>query len=202
MATKKVTEKAKVTPKAKAAPSKSAASKAAAPGKAAPKAAAPRPASPRTWLVKSEPDVYSVDALARDGKTAWTGVRNYQARNFMRDEMQVGDLVLFYHSSSEPPGVAGLARVASEAYPDPTQFDPKDDYHDPAATVSEPRWMLVDLGFVERFPRYVSLGELKDAPGLEGMLVLQRGQRLSVQPVDLEHFRTVMAMGGARTRLA
>lgn len=150
--------------------------------------------------MKSEPHVYSIDALAADGKTAWTGVRNYQARNFMRDRMRVGDLVLFYHSSSEPPGVAGLARVASEAYPDPTQFDPASEYHDPAATSAEPRWMLVDLAFVERFPQFVALSELRDAPGLDGMLVLQKGQRLSVQPVEPAHFRKVLALAGARTR--
>ncbi|MBM4374710.1 MAG: EVE domain-containing protein [Deltaproteobacteria bacterium] len=199
MATKKLTAKAKVTTKAKPAAATSAALPTRKP--AVSKGSAPRPSAPKTWLVKSEPHVYSIDALARDGKTAWTGVRNYQARNFMRDDMKVGELVLFYHSSSEPPGVAGLARVASEAYPDPTQFDRASEYHDPAATLTEPRWMLVELAFVERFARYVSLAELKESADLEGMLVLQRGQRLSVQPVDLAHCRAVMAMGGARTRL-
>ncbi|MBM4358352.1 MAG: EVE domain-containing protein [Deltaproteobacteria bacterium] len=155
----------------------------------------------RTWLVKSEPSVYAIDALEQDGRTAWTGVRNYQARNFMRDDMKVGDLVLFYHSSTEPPGVAGLAKVVSDPYPDPLQFDAKSEYFDPASTVAEPRWQLVDLGFVERFPRPVTLTALKGEPSLAGMLVLQKGQRLSVQPVDAGHFGKVLAMAGARTRI-
>lgn len=155
----------------------------------------------RFWLMKSEPEVYSIDQLAKDGKTAWTGVRNYQARNFMRDGMRVGDLVLFYHSSSEPPGVAGIARVASEAYPDPTQFDAASVYHDPDSDPTDPRWQLVDVAFVERAPRFVPLAALKAAPELEGMPVLQRGQRLSVQPVEERHFRAVLALAGAKTRV-
>ncbi len=128
-------------------------------------------------------------------------MRNYQARNYMRDAMRVGDLVLFYHSSSEPPGVAGLAKVVSEAYPDPLQFDAKSEYFDAASALEEPRWQLVDLGFVERFPRLVSLAELKAEPSLEGMLVLQKGQRLSVQPVESAHFRKVLDLAGARTKV-
>lgn len=155
----------------------------------------------RVWLMKSEPDVYSIEDLERDGRTAWEGVRNYQARNFMRDEMAVGDLVLFYHSSSEPSGVAGVGRVASEAYPDRTQFDRKSEYHDEAATKDEPRWHLVDVEFVERLPRFVPLADLKKNPALTGMLVLQKGQRLSVQPVDGAHARVILALGKAKSRL-
>lgn len=155
----------------------------------------------RSWLVKSEPSVYPIEALEAEGRTAWTGVRNYQARNFMRDDMRPGDLVLFYHSSAEPPGVAGVAKVLGDAYPDPLQFDSKSEYFDAASSLDEPRWQLVDLGFVERFRRLLTLAELKAEPSLEGMLVLQRGQRLSVQPVDAAHFRKVLELAGARTKL-
>ena len=144
----------------------------------------------RYWLVKSEPDAYSIDDLERDGQAEWDGVRNYQARNFMRDEMTVGDLVLFYHSNAKPPGVAGVAKVATEAYPDPTQFDPKSKYHDPKATEEAPRWHLVDLSFVEKFDAVLGLDVLKEhADDLEGMMVIKRGIRFSVQPVEKEHFR-------------
>jgi predicted RNA-binding protein with PUA-like domain len=154
------------------------------------------------WLVKSEPQVFSIADLEREGKTAWTGVRNHRARNFMRDGMRPGDLVLFYHSSAEPPGVAGLARVASESYADATQFDPRSEYHDPAATEAAPRWFLVDLAFVERFAALVSLATLKTDASLRGMLVVERGQRLSVQPVEEKHFRRVLTLAGAKTRLS
>lgn len=148
---------------------------------------------PRHWLMKSEPDVYSIDALAKQGRGPWEGVRNYQARNHMR-QMAVGDLVLFYHSSCEPPGVAGVARVCREAYPDPTQFDRKSEYFDAKATRAAPRWHMVDLEFVEKLPRLVSLDELRDDPALAGMLVIRRGMRLSVQPVEAAHFRRVLAL--------
>jgi predicted RNA-binding protein with PUA-like domain len=153
------------------------------------------------WLIKSEPHVFSIDDLARDGKTAWEGVRNYQARNFMRDEMAEGDLALFYHSSSDPSGVAGIAEVASAAYPDPSQFDPQSDYFDAAATPEEPRWFLVDFKFVERFPAFVPLAALKARSELEGMAVLQKGQRLSIQTVSDAHLKVVLAMGKAKTKL-
>lgn len=153
----------------------------------------------KLWLMKSEPDVFSIDDLARDRRTTWEGVRNYQARNFMRDEMKVGDLVLYYHSNATPPGVAGVARVACEAYPDPTQFDPKSDYYDEGSKKDDPRWLMVDLEFVEKLPELVSLDRLKSEPELEGMLVIRKGQRLSVQPVEAEHFAHVLAMGGAKT---
>jgi len=155
----------------------------------------------RYWLMKSEPGVYSIRNLQRDGSTTWEGVRNYQARNFMRDDMAVGDLVLFYHSNADPPGVAGVARIARAAYPDPTQFNRRSRYHDPGSKKDEPRWSMVDLAFVERFEEVVPLEALRNDDELSGMLVTRRGQRLSVQPVDRGHFARVLRMGGARTRV-
>lgn len=152
----------------------------------------------RTWLLKSEPGVYSIADLERDGTTPWEGVRNYQARNFMRDDMRVGDLVLFYHSNATPPGVAGVAKIARAAYPDPHAWDPKSRYYDPRSPSSDPVWMTVDVAFVERFADVVPLDELKANAALDGMLVVRRGQRLSVQPVDPEHFRIVREMGRAK----
>lgn len=149
----------------------------------------------RHWLVKSEPDVYSIEDLARDGQTCWEGIRNYQSRNTMRDDMKLGDLVLFYHSRAKPPGVAGLARVVREAYPDHHALDPEHDYYDPKATEADPRWVMVDLGHVETFPRLVSLQELKEDPDLDGLLVAKRGQRLSIMPVEPGHFETICALG-------
>lgn len=149
--------------------------------------------SAQHWLMKSEPDVYSIDDLRRDGRSPWEGVRNYQARNHMRT-MKVGDRVLYYHSSTKPPGVVGLARVLREAYPDHTQFDPTSDYHDPKATRDEPRWFMVDVAFERTFDSMVSLNSLKGEDALKDMLVVQRGQRLSVQPVSKEHFDHVCKM--------
>ncbi|MCX7893685.1 MAG: EVE domain-containing protein [Burkholderiales bacterium] len=136
------------------------------------------------WLMKSEPDEFSIDDLARaPRRTApWTGVRNYQARNFMRDAMRVGDGVLFYHSSCAEPGIAGIAEVAREAYPDETQFDPKSEYYDPATTREAPRWLNVDVRFVAK-TRLVPLAELRAHRELAGMRILQRGNRLSITPV-------------------
>lgn len=153
--------------------------------------------------MKTEPSVFGIDDLERVGREPWDGVRNYQARNFMRDEMAVGDLVLLYHSNAKPPGVAGVARVASEAYPDPTAFDGRSKYHDPKSDPDDPRWWLVDVEFVERLPEFVSLDALKaDAEGpLDGMLVVRRGQRLSIQPVEARHFARVLRMGRAATRV-
>jgi predicted RNA-binding protein with PUA-like domain len=142
---------------------------------------------PRYWLMKSEPGSYSIDDLERNRRTSWEGVRNYQARNFMRDDMQVGDGVLFYHSNASPPGVAGIARVARTGYPDPTALDPKSDYFDEKASESDPRWFMVDIEFVEKFPRLIPLSELRDTPGL-GEMPLNRKSRLSVQPVSEEEF--------------
>ena len=148
----------------------------------------------RCWLMKSEPEVYSIDDLARDGRTHWEGVRNYQARNFMRDDMRVGDRVLYYHSNADPTGVAGLAEVVRTGYPDPTALDPASDYFDPKATEADPRWVMVDVGFVEKFPRFVTLDDLRAAPGLDKMLVINKS-RLSVQPVTEAEFEIVVRMG-------
>ena len=148
----------------------------------------------RFWLLKSEPGAYSIQDLERDGRTSWEGVRNYQARNFMRDDMQPGDGVLFYHSSADPPGVAGVARVCRAAYPDPTARDPESGYFDPKASDEDPRWYMVDIEFEERFPRVVPLEELKRTPGLEEMLVTTKS-RLSVQPVKPEEFEVVLRLG-------
>lgn len=152
-------------------------------------------ADKRHWLMKSEEDVYSIDDLERDGKTRWVGVRNYEARNTMRDEMKPGDHILYYHSRAKPPGVVGLARVASESYPDPTQFDPDSPYYDEKATQEEPRWFLVDVEFVEKFPRRVPLRKIKEQEEL-GEMVLVRRMRLSVQPVRPEEFERIREMAG------
>lgn len=155
--------------------------------------------APQYWLMKSEPDAYSIDDLAADRTAPWDGVRNYQARNNMRS-MRVGDHVLFYHSNTKPPGVVGLARVCKEAYPDHTAWDPQSKYHDPKSTPDAPRWDMVDIEFLERLPRMVSLEEIKADPTLEGM-VLTRRSRLSVQPVERHHFEHISRLGGAKTRL-
>lgn len=146
------------------------------------------------WLIKSEPEVFSIDDLGRDKKTRWEGVRNFQARNHLRT-MKLGDLALFYHSNATPSGVAGICSVSSIASPDPTQFDPKSEYFDATAKKDDPRWSLVEVRFEEKFARVIALGELKDDPALEGMLVTQRGQRLSVMPVDKKHFAHVRKLG-------
>lgn len=144
------------------------------------------------WLMKSEPAEVSVDdALAApDATVPWTGVRNYQARNFMRDLMRVGDGVLFYHSSCAEPGIVGVARVASAPYPDPTQFDRKSKYHDAASRKEQPRWQLVDVQ-VLRKTRTLGLPELRSTPGLEDLIVLRRGNRLSITPVEPRHWRLI-----------
>jgi predicted RNA-binding protein with PUA-like domain len=144
--------------------------------------------------MKSEPSVYSIDDLERDGQTSWEGVRNFQARNFIRDDMRVGDRVLFYHSNADPAGVAGLARVARAAYPDPTARGPRNEYFDARATDDDPRWFMVDLEFEERFPGLVSLDTLRHTAGLEKMLVINRS-RLSVQPVTDGEFGIVVRLG-------
>ena len=147
------------------------------------------------WLMKSEPAEVSVDdALAAPGSTVpWTGVRNYQARNFMRDAMRVGDGVLFYHSSCAEPGIVGIARVASKAYPDPTQFDPASPYHDPASKREEPRWLLVDVQ-VLRKTRTLGLPELRADPQLQDLVVLRKGNRLSITPVEARHWQRVLKL--------
>jgi predicted RNA-binding protein with PUA-like domain len=148
----------------------------------------------RHWLLKSEPGAYSIEDLRRDGSTFWNGVRNYQARNFMRDDMQLGDTVLFYHSNADPTGVAGVARVSRAGHPDPTALDPESDYFDPKATAEDPRWVMVDVEFVEAFPAVVPLDLIRRTPGLEKMPLVNRS-RLSVQPVTAEEFETIVALG-------
>jgi predicted RNA-binding protein with PUA-like domain len=145
------------------------------------------------WLMKSEPDEVSVDdALAApDSTVPWTGVRNYQSRNFMRDVMQVGDGVLFYHSSCAVPGVYGIGRVASGAYPDPTQFDRKSLYYDPASRREEPRWMLVDVQVLRKIGP-LTLGEMRERPELADMPVLRKGNRLSITPVEPKHWKAIV----------
>jgi predicted RNA-binding protein with PUA-like domain len=152
------------------------------------------------WLMKSEPDVYSIDDLARSSPGAWDGVRSYQARNHMR-AMRIGELVLFYHSSTDPPGVAGIARVCKEAYPDPTQFDRCHDHCDPNSKPGDPRWFMVDVEFVEKFGELLTLAQLKGDPSLEGMLATRKGMRLSVQPVSEAHFRRILRIARAKTRV-
>ena len=146
------------------------------------------------WLVKSEPDVYSLDDLERDGSTPWDGVRNYKARNNLR-AMKIGDEVLFYHSNANPPGVVGIAGVCREAYPDPSQFDAGSAYFDGKSDPSEPRWSLVDLAFIARFPRMVSLDDVRADAALAEM-ELSRYGRLSVQSVTKAEFDRVKKMGG------
>jgi len=147
------------------------------------------------WLVKSEPNAYSINDLERDGTTPWDGVRNYQARNSMRDDMKVGDLVLFYHSGAKPPAAVGVAKVASEPYPDALQFEKKSRYYDEKSDAGDPTWILVDMAFVSTFANPISLADLKANPKLEGMLVTKRGMRISVMPVEKKHYEIVVRMG-------
>jgi predicted RNA-binding protein with PUA-like domain len=155
----------------------------------------------RAWLMKTEPDAFSIDDLARVGIEPWTGVRNYMARNFMRDQMSVGDDVLFYHSSCEPPGVAGLARIERTGVVDATQFDPSSKYYDEDSRHDEPRWICVDVAYVKTFPGLVPLEVLRRTEGLGDMVLLQRGSRLSVQPVSDDEYRIIAAMGETATPL-
>jgi predicted RNA-binding protein with PUA-like domain len=147
------------------------------------------------WLMKSEPDVFSIEDLRQRPKQTepWDGVRNYQARNFMRDGMQVGDCVLFYHSNCAEPGIVGLAEVASKAYPDPSQFDPKSDYFDPKSDPENPRWMLVDVRWKATFDKTVSLQAMKAMPELSQMRILQKGNRLSITPVSDAELKHILA---------
>jgi predicted RNA-binding protein with PUA-like domain len=151
----------------------------------------------RHWLFKSEPEVFSIDDLAGAPKqtTVWNGVRNFQARNLLRDEIKVGDGVIFYHSSADPPGVAGLAEVTRAGYPDATQFDSRSEYHDPSATPDAPRWFMVDVRFSEKFARFIPLDELRANAALKDMVLLRRGSRLSVQPVSPGEWKAIVTMG-------
>ena len=148
------------------------------------------------WLIKSEPDVFSIDDLKKVGREPWTGVRNYQARNFMWRDMKPGDLALFYHSNAKPSGIAGIAKVAGSPYPDPTQFDAKSEYFDSKSTRDNPRWWLVDFEFVDRFSEIIPLDGLKQDSELCEMMVCQRGTRLSINPVSARHFKRACKLGG------
>jgi predicted RNA-binding protein with PUA-like domain len=150
------------------------------------------------WLIKSEPDVFSIGDLEKAGREPWTGVRNYQARNFMWREMREGELALFYHSNAKPPGIAGIARVIGEPYPDPTQFDPSSEYFDPKATEEKPRWWLVDFEYVATFAELLSLEQVKSDATLSKMMVCQKGTRLSITPVEGVHFKRVCKIAGCK----
>jgi predicted RNA-binding protein with PUA-like domain len=154
----------------------------------------------RYWLMKSEPEAFSIQDLARAPRqtTSWDGVRNYQARNLLRDEIKVGDGVLFYHSSVEPPGVAGTAEIVRAGYPDATQFDPKSNHYDPDAKPAEPRWYVVDVKHAQTFAQPVALPELRQTPALGDMVLLRKGSRLSVQPVAPDEWKLIVAMGTRR----
>jgi predicted RNA-binding protein with PUA-like domain len=142
--------------------------------------------------MKSEPDVFSIDTLKSKKTSGWDGVRNYMARNYMRDDMKLGDLIFFYHSSCDIPGIAGIAKVICESHPDPTQFDSKSDYFDPKATKENPRWFMVDVEFVEKFTSIITLSILKSIKELEKMPLVQKGSRLSINPVTYQEFQTIL----------
>lgn len=146
------------------------------------------------WLMKSEPDVYSIDDLKRDRVEPWDSIRNYQARNMMRDDMRIGDQIFFYHSSCDEPGIVGIMTVSSKPYPDPTQFDRKSKYFDPKSTPDNPRWQLVDVKFKRKLKRNITLRELKEHPGLGEFILNRRGNRLSIMPVSEDHWKLILAM--------
>jgi predicted RNA-binding protein with PUA-like domain len=151
----------------------------------------------RYWLLKTEPSVFSFDDLLRAGTTGWDGIRNYQARNFLRDQMKKGDGLLIYHSSAEPTAVVGTAEVVREGHPDRTQFDRKDDHYDPESRPEDPRWFQVEVRAVAKLPYAVTLERIKRTPALAGMNLLRRGNRLSVQPVEEAEFRAIVKLGQA-----
>jgi predicted RNA-binding protein with PUA-like domain len=144
--------------------------------------------------MKSEPDVYSIDDLERDGREMWDSIRNYQARNMMRDDMRIGDEIFFYHSNCKEPGIVGISRVCSEPYPDPIQFDEKSRYFDAKSTKENPRWILVDVEFVTKFDRIISLREIKSHAELEDMVLTRRGNRLSIMPVEDKHWTYILSL--------
>ena len=148
------------------------------------------------WLMKSEPDVYSIEHLAAEPNQTdyWDGIRNYQARNFIRDDMQIGDMAFFYHSRCDVPGIVGTMRIVKQAYPDPTAFVATEKYYDPKSDPDNPRWFMVDVQLVETFPRVVSLSELKADPALSAMKVVQRGNRLSITPVTADQWAHIVAL--------
>ena len=144
--------------------------------------------------MKSEPDAYSIDDLERDGRDMWDGIRNYQARNMMRDDMKIGDEVFLYHSNCKEPGVVGIAKVASEPYPDPTQFDKKSKYYDAKSSKDNPRWCLVDVAFVRKLKRNVTLSEIKAEKSLADMILTRKGNRLSIMPVAKKHWNKILSL--------
>jgi len=150
------------------------------------------------WLMKCEPAAYTIEDLERDGTTSWEGVRNFQARNFLRDEMRPGDKVLFYASNADPSGVTGLAVIDKEAYPDRFATKKGHKYYDPKSTADNPTWYMVDIRFAEKFPAIVPLETLKETPGLEAMMVTQKGSRLSIQPVTKAEYDIVVKLGRKR----
>lgn len=148
------------------------------------------------WLMKCEPSAYSIDDLQREKKAFWEGVRNYQARNFMRDSMKTKDIAFFYHSNAKPSGIVGLMEIVKEGYPDHTAQDESSKYYDPKATEEKPMWYMVDVKFIKKFPKVISLNDLRNIKGLEDMMVLQKGSRLSIQPVTSNQFEKIMRTYG------
>ena len=146
------------------------------------------------WLMKSEPDAYSIDDLERDGREKWDGIRNYQARNMMRDDMKIGEEIFFYHSNCKEPGIVGVASVASAPYPDPTQFDKKSKYYDAKSSPDNPRWCLVDVEFVRKLTRNITLTELKAQKSLADMILTRKGNRLSIMPVARKHWNKILSL--------
>ncbi|MFY9340980.1 MAG: EVE domain-containing protein [Planctomycetota bacterium] len=161
-------------------------------------AAEPKTRPRRYWLFKSEPTTYGFDQFVKDRRTTWGGVRNYQARNLLRDEIAVGDGVLFYHSSAEPTAIAGIARVVKAGYPDPTAFEPKSEYYDPDSDPQDPTWFQVDIECVGAMREPVTRERCKQEPALAAMVLLARGSRLSVQPVTADEWRTILKLGGQK----
>lgn len=149
------------------------------------------------WLFKSSPSSYSLDDLRRDKNTCWEGVRNYQARNLLRDDIKKGDQVLFYHSNADPTGVAGVAKIVKEAYPDSTAWETKSKYFDERSSPEKPSWFMVDVAFVKKFKNVISLDQLKADTRLNGLMVTRRGSRLSIQPVEKKHFNIILKMAGS-----
>lgn len=152
----------------------------------------------RHWLLKSEPECFSIDDLSRRPKqtSPWDGVRNYQVRNMMRDEMKPGDLGFFYHSSCTPPGIAGIVSIVKAAYPDSTAWDLNSDHFDPKSTPENPRWYMVDVKLVKKFPHFITLEEIKRHPKLKELLILRKGNRLSITPVTAEEWKVIEKLGG------
>ena len=146
------------------------------------------------WLMKSEPDAYSIDDLARDGREPWDGIRNYQARNMMRDDMRVGDEVFFYHSNCKEPGIVGIMKIASDPYPDPTQFDRKSNYFDAKSSKDNPRWLLRDVEFVRKLKRTITLAEIRETKGLDGLILTRKGNRLSIMPIEKKHWKKLLSL--------